>query len=165
MTSWGRACPALAGAVVAWLTAAAPAAQPAVSAPAPAAQAGKAASTAAVPLAAAFDAGSVQLHVWVVPGTGDGRTLRIGIRNVTDARLSVRIPKGASVLAVADPIGTLNLKAPKAVTLRIAPGATGGPVDVAQTGAQRAIDGSFTLYVQDGKPEFRGQVTTGTVSP
>lgn len=140
---------------------------------APAAMAGDAAPPApaatkarpAVALADAFRAGAVELSVWVVPGTGDGRSLRVGLRNRTPQPLRVAIPAGATALDVGEPIGTLHVKSSTRRTLSIAPGATAGPVTLAQTGARRATDGTFTLWVADGKPEFRGQVTTGSVTP
>ena len=118
----------------------------------------------AVPIADAFRAGDVELSVWVVPGTGDGRSLRIGIRNATRQPLRVAIPAGVTAFDVGEPIGTLNVKSATKRTLKIAPGATAGPISLAQVGARRAIDGTFSLWVADGKPEFRGEVTTGNVA-
>lgn len=126
--------------------------------------AGKAAAAAPVPLGDAFARGAVELSVWVVPGTGDGRSLRVGLRNRTPQPLRVAIPAGVTALDVGEPIGTLHVKSSTRRTLSIAPGATAGPVTLAQTGARRATDGTFTLWVADGKPEFRGQVTTGSVA-
>jgi hypothetical protein len=118
----------------------------------------------AVPIADAFRNGDVELSVWVVPGTGDGRSLRIGIKNATRQPLRVAIPAGVTELDVGEPIGTLNVKSATKRTLTIAPGTTAGPVTLAQVGARRAIDGTFSLWVADGKPEFRGEVTTGIVA-
>ena len=99
-----------------------------------------------------------------MPGTGDGRSLRIGIRNATQHPLRVAIPAGVTALDVGEPIGTLNVKSSTKRTLKIAPGATAGPVGLTQVGVRRAIDGTFSLWVADGKPEFRGEVTTGDVA-
>ena len=118
-----------------------------------------------VALGDAFARGDVVLSVWVVPGTGDGRSLRVGVRNATGQPLRVAIPAGATALDVGEPIGTLNVKSAKRRTLAIAPGATAGPVNLAQTGVRRAVDGTFTLWVADGRREFRGEVTTGVVGP
>lgn len=139
-----------------------------VASPAPAKVAGSAGAPKApapVALADAFRNGQVVLSVWVVPGTGDGRALKVGIKNTTKAKLRVAIPAGPTALDVGSPIGTLNVRAASRRVLAIGPGATAGPVNLAQTGAQRAIDGTFTLWVADGKPEFRGEVTTGNVGP
>ena len=134
---------------------------------APAGTAAKPATRQAAPVALgdAFARGDVALSVAVVPGTGDGRALRVGVRNATSRPLRVAIPAGATALDVGEPIGTLHLKSATRRTLSIAPGATAGPVNLAQTGARRAIDGTFTVWVAAGKPEFRGQVTTGNVGP
>lgn len=123
------------------------------------------AKPAAVTLAEAFRSGTLALAVYVVPGTGDGRTLRIGIRNTGETPLRLVIPAGATALDVGDPIGTLHLRASARKTMTIAPHATARPVDLAQTGTRRAIDGKFRITFEDGKPSFRGEVTTGDVTP
>lgn len=116
-----------------------------------------------VPLAQAFRDGKLELSVYVVPGYGDGRKLRVAVKNRTGEAMRVTIPAGATALAVGDPIGTLNLASRARRTLTIGAGKFANPVDLAQTGSPRAIDGTFWLYVEDGKPQFRGTVTTGDV--
>ncbi len=38
-------------------------------------------------------------------------------------------------------------------------------IDLTQTGTLRALDGQFWLSVKDGRPQFRGSITTGRVEP
>jgi hypothetical protein len=116
-----------------------------------------------VPLADAFRSGRVELAVAVVPGTGDGRTLRIGFRNKTGNALRLAIPAGATTLEVGSPIETLRLSASSARTLDIAAGATSPAADFGQTGTRRPVDGVFTLSVFEGTPLYSGSVTMGTV--
>ncbi|MFO1415566.1 MAG: hypothetical protein U1F10_17025 [Burkholderiales bacterium] len=118
-----------------------------------------------VKLADAFDRGAVEVSVYVVPGFGDGRRLRVALKNLTADRLRVTIPAGASALEVGDPLPALYLYAGTARTLSLAPGKYADPVDIDQTGTLRALDGTFWLWVKDGKPQFRGQITTGNVTP
>jgi hypothetical protein len=118
-----------------------------------------------VPLAQAFAGGAVELSVHVVPGYGDGRKVRVAVRNRTSAPLRVGIPAGSIALEVGDPLPTLYLYSAAARTLALAPGKVADPVDLAQTGTRRALDGTFRLFVDDGKPQFRGEATLGDVPP
>lgn len=126
--------------------------------------AGMPAGSAAMPLADAYARGAVEVSVYVVPGYGDGRKLRVALKNRTGARLRVVIPAGALALDAGDPIPALYLYAASARTLALVPGRFSDPLDLAQTGTLRALDGTFWLYVDDGKPQFRGEVTTGRVA-
>jgi hypothetical protein len=130
---------------------------------APAAQltAAKPAAAGPVTLADAFASGRVELAVYVVPGTGDGRTVRVAVSNKSGAPLQLIIPAGATALAVGSPLETFTVKSATKRTLSIAPGTTAKPIDLAQTGDRRAIDGTFWLTVIDGNPSFRGSVTAG----
>ena len=123
------------------------------------------AAAAAVPIADAYASGAVEVSVYVVPGYGDGRKLRIAFRNRTANRLRVTVPKGAIELDVREPMPTLYLYSPAARTLSLSPGKFADPLDLVQIGTLRALDGTFWLHVDAGKPQFRGQVTTGNVGP
>ena len=134
-------------------------------APASAADAAAASKAVApVPLADAFRSGRVELAVSVLPAGGDGRTLSIGFRNKTDGLLRLAIPAGPTNLDVGSPLGTLQLVAPSATALEIAPGATSRPVLLSQAGARRAIDGAFAVTVFEGTPLFSGSATMGSVA-
>lgn len=124
-----------------------------------------AASTAPVSIADAYASGAIEVSVHVVPGYGDGRKLRIALRNRTGARMRVNIPAAAIALDVGDPLPALYLYSPHARTLALAPGKFADPLDLTQTGTLRALDGTFILFVDGGKPQFRGEVTTGQVAP
>jgi hypothetical protein len=118
-----------------------------------------------VPLANAYRSGAVEVSVYVVPGSGDGRQLRVALKNRTSERLRVGIPAGAITLEVGEPLPALYLYSAAARSLALAPGKYADPLDLDQTGTLRALDGTFWLSVDDGKPQFRGQVTTGPVTP
>ncbi len=64
-------------------------------------------ANAALSLDEAYAKGAVEVSVYVVPGYGDGRKLRVALKNRGDARLRVRIPAGAIALDVGDPIPAL----------------------------------------------------------
>ncbi len=122
-------------------------------------------SNAPVPITDAYASGAVEVSVYVVPGYGDGRKLRVALKSRTGAPLRVRIPAGAITLDVGEPIPTLYLNSAAARTLALTPAKYADPLDLEQTGILRALDGTFRLYVDDGKPQFRGQATTGRVAP
>jgi hypothetical protein len=128
---------------------------------APAAKA-PAASTGPVPLADAYAKGKVELAVTVVDGD-DGRNVRVGFRNKTDAPLRLAIPAGGTVLDVGIPVDKLRLTAAAAKTLELAPAATSTPVEFTQTGQRRPIAGKFAISTYEGTPLFSGSVTMGTV--
>lgn len=123
------------------------------------------AAAASVPITDAYASGAVEVSVYVVPGYGDGRKLRLAFRNRTADRLRVTVPKGAVELVVGEPIPALYVYSPTARTLSLPPGRFADPLDLAQTGTLRALDGTFWLYVDGGKPQFRGEITTGNVGP
>jgi len=123
------------------------------------------AANATVSLGDAYAKGAVEVSVYVVPGYGDGRKLRVALKNRTSAPMRVAVPSGAIALDVGEPIPTLYLYSARARTLALVPGKFADPLDLAQTGTLRALDGTFWLYVDDGKPQFRGEITTGAVTP
>lgn len=123
------------------------------------------AADAVVALSDAYARGAVEVSVYVVPGYGDGRKLRVALASRTGTRMRVAIPAGAITLDVGEPLPALYLYSPRARTVTLAPGKFSDPVDLAQTGMLRALDGTFWLYADDGKPQFRGEVTTGKVAP
>lgn len=118
-----------------------------------------------VPIADAYASGAIEVSVYVVPGYGDGRKLRVALENRTGTRMRVTIPAGAIMLDVGEPLPALYLYSSSARTLALAPGKFSDPLDLAQTGLLRALDGTFRLFVDGGTPQFRGQVTTGRVAP
>ncbi len=122
-------------------------------------------SNAPVPITDAYASGAVEVSVYVVPGYGDGRKLRVAFKSRTGTPLRVRIPASAIALDVGEPIPTLYLYSTAARTLTLAPGKYTDPLDLEQTGTLRALDGTFWLYVDNGKPQFRGRATTGQVAP
>src|SRR5439155_8871994 len=116
-------------------------------------------------LADAFKQGKVELSVSIAPGSSDGRNLRITFRNKGDAPLRLTIPAGATTLDVGTPLDKLRLEAAAAKSLEIVPGATSPVVELMQTGARRAVQGSFVLSVYEGTPLYSGSVTVDTVKP
>jgi hypothetical protein len=115
-----------------------------------------------VTLSDAFRNGQVELVVDVVPGQG-GRMLRIKFRNKGEAALRLAVPAGATTLEAGTPLDHLHLGAGAAKVIEIAPGAVSPAVEFTQTGARRAVDGSFVLSVYEGTPLFSGSVTMDTV--
>jgi hypothetical protein len=114
-------------------------------------------------LADAFKNGQVELAVSIVPTSGDGKNLRLTIKNRRQSPLLLTIPAGPTTLDVGVPLDKLRLVAAAAKSLEIAPGATSPPVEMTQTGARRAVRGSFVLSVYEGTPLYSGDVTVDTV--
>jgi hypothetical protein len=113
-------------------------------------------------LADAFRKGQVELAVTVVPGDA-GKNLRITFKNKGATPLRLTVPAGPTTLEVGTPLGQLRLQAAAAKSLDIAPGTTSPAVEIAQTGTQRAVAGSFVLSVYEGTPLYSGSVTMDTV--
>ncbi|NDP43509.1 MAG: hypothetical protein GZ089_12465 [Aromatoleum sp.] len=134
---------------------------------APAVQAAAVSKPAVAPgpttLADAYRKGQVELAVAVA--SGDGRNLRVTFKNKGNALLNLTIPVGATTLDVGTPLDKLRLEAAAAKTLAIAPGATSPAVDLQQSGARRAVKGSFVITVYEGTPLYSGSVTIDTVKP
>lgn len=115
-------------------------------------------------LADAYRRGQVELAVAVA--SSDGRNLRVTFKNKGDAPLNLTIPAGATTLDVGTPLDKLRLEAAAAAkTLAIAPGATSPAVDLQQSGARRAVKGTFVITVYEGTPLYSGSVTVDTVKP
>jgi len=114
-------------------------------------------------LADAYSKGRVELTVAVA--SSDGRNLRVTFKNKGSAPLDLAIPAGATTLDVGTPLDKLRLEAAAAKTLVIAPGATSAAVDLQQSGARRAVKGSFVITVYEGTALFSGSVTVDTVKP
>jgi hypothetical protein len=114
-------------------------------------------------LADAFKNGRVELAVSIVPGAGDGKNLRIIFKNKGESPLRLTIPAGPTTLDVGLPLDKLRLEASAAKSIDIASGATSPAVEMTQTGARRAIQGSFVLSVYEGTPLYSGSATVDTV--
>ena len=112
-----------------------------------------------VTLADAFRQGLVELAVTVVPGAGDGKSLRVTFRNTVDAGFTLAISAGPTMLDVGTPVDKLRLHAAKAKMLYLPPLATSRAVDLAQTGTRRAVQGAFVVSVHEGTPRLSGDVT------
>lgn len=125
----------------------------------------KAATTGPVLLADAFNKGQVELAVTIASDASKGRNLRITFKNKGDRPLRLTIPAGPTTLEVGTPLDKLRLEAAAAKSLEIAPGATSPAVEMTQTGARRAVQGSFVLAVYEGTPLYSGSVTVDTVKP
>ena len=123
----------------------------------------KTAATGPVLLADAFRKGQVELAVTIAADASKGRNLRITFKNKGDRPLRLTIPAGPTTLDVGTPLDKLRLEAAAAKSLDIAAGATSPAVEMTQTGARRAVEGSFVLSVYEGTPLYSGSVTIDTV--
>lgn len=120
---------------------------------------------ASVVLAEAFKTGRVELHVTVLPTSVEGKNLRIVFKNKSDAPLRLTIPAGITLLEAGMPLEQMRLEAAASTTLDMEPAASSAPVELTQSGARRAIRGSFAISVFEGNPLYSGSATVATVKP
>jgi hypothetical protein len=116
-------------------------------------------------LADAFRKGQVELAVSIIPGPDNGKNVRVTFKNKGTSPLRLTIPAGPTTLDVGIPLDKLRLVAPAAKVIDIAAGATSPAIELTQTGARRAVQGSFVLSVYEGTPLYSGSATVDTVKP
>jgi len=120
-------------------------------------------ATGPVLLTDAFRKGQVELPVSIASDASNGKNLRITFKNKGERPLRLTIPAGPTTLDVGTPLDKLRLDNAAAKSLDLAPGATSPAVEMTQTGARRAVQGSFVLSVYEGTPLYSGSVTVDSV--
>jgi hypothetical protein len=114
-------------------------------------------------LGEAFRSGKVELSVSVMPNPSDGGSLSIIFKNKTESPLNLSIPAGVTTLEVGSPLDMLRIESATAQTIDLAGNQASTAVHLAQSGARRAVKGTFTLSVYEGTPLYSGSVTMDTV--
>lgn len=120
-------------------------------------------SVSSMALGEAFRTGRVELSVSVMPDPSDGSSLRVTFKNKTDAPLKLNIPAGVTTLDVGTPLDKLRIEPATAQTIDLAANQSSSAVQLAQSGARRAVKGTFTLSVYEGTSLYSGSATMDTV--